>query len=376
MKITNRNARIDREGKHNDRNFDLSKATHIDKSKVHLNKYYTYNGDLESSFESVEKEFYRIMFSDKIEQQNERNNKVRHSERNKTIEDYYKGTNTKPEDKVLQIGDFFNHVDGELLWKCALEYAAEFDKKFGDHCKILDMALHMDEATPHVHIRRVWIAEDEYGNKCVSQNKALNQMGFEVDDSQNSLKYNNKTIFTAVENEMFQDICKEYNIDIDNSKPAKNQRHLDMANFKLQNIQKLMDKEQELTRTIDNLEKEKKALQLDTEQMKLEIEDQIDPVLDMFYQNQFLLQFDKELEQIKKEKSKIKQLNLLNELYKSKAEYVFQGDFELSLIRNRVERELSIVKEFLDRYGLSERYNDFRDSIKDKKVEYIKEQSR
>lgn len=378
MKITNRNSRIDKAGKHNDRNFDLDKASHIDQNKVHLNRYYTYNGDTTKTFEEVEKEFYERHFGDKIELQNNKNTAERHPERNKTVEDYYHGKRTRPEDKILQIGNFFDHVDGYTLWECALQYAKEFDEKFGDHCKIVDMALHMDEATPHVHVRRVWIAEDELGNEYVSQTKALEQMGFGVDTNKKISQYNNRKIsFTATDREMFLNICREHNLDIDYSGPGSEAKHLETNEFKLKNVQNLMEKEEELIRTIKSLENEKEQLDLTVEQLKLETEDQIEPILQMFYENEFLLNFTEDLERIKKEESKIKQLNLLNALYKEKADYVFKGDVELALVRVQVEKELSLVENFLEKYGLTEKFKEYREQIdNDKSLDKNRQQDR
>ena len=56
MKISSINARIDRAGKHNDRNFDISRAPHIDGEKISENLYWTYNGDMEHTFAEVEAE--------------------------------------------------------------------------------------------------------------------------------------------------------------------------------------------------------------------------------------------------------------------------------------------------------------------------------
>ena len=236
----------------------------------------------------------------------------------------------------------------------------------------------MDEATPHVHVRRVWIAEDELGNEYVSQTKALEQMGFGVDTNKKISQYNNRKIsFTATDREMFLNICKEHNLDIDYSGPGSEAKHLETNEFKLKNVQNLMEKEEELIRTIKSLENEKEQLDLTVEQLKLETEDQIEPILQMFYENEFLLNFTEDLERIKKEESKIKQLNLLNALYKEKADYVFKGDVELALVRVQVEKELSLVESFLDKYGLTEKFKEYREQIdNDKSLDRNKQQDR
>ena len=86
MKVTNRNARADASGRHNDRNFDLEKAPHIDQSKIAENEYYTYNGETEMTFRDLELEYYKNHFEQSLEDANERAIKARHKERVKTIE--------------------------------------------------------------------------------------------------------------------------------------------------------------------------------------------------------------------------------------------------------------------------------------------------
>lgn len=233
MKISNINARIDKSGKHNDRNFDLDYAPHIDQGKVSENKYYTYNGDSEHSFSEIEKEFYEIHFSEYIEMQNQKKEQQGHRERTQTIDDYAKQKRTRPEDKILQIGNEKEHVAGEELWRAALAYAEKFNDIYGDHCKIVDMALHMDEETPHVHVRRVWIAEDENGIEFVNQTKALEQMGLTRPDmSKPESRYNNaKMSFTKFDNQLFLETCLEQDIELDRT-PGHKRKHLSVSEYK------------------------------------------------------------------------------------------------------------------------------------------------
>lgn len=216
MKVVNINARIDIAGKHNDRNFDLKNAPHIDPEKVKDNIYWTYNGS-SKHLDEVEQMFYEEHFTNAIEAQNEKNFKNNHRSRNKTVEQYRKGKNTRPEDKILQIGDMHEHVSGELLWECAQEYRRQFEERYGDHCKIIDMALHMDEVTPHVHIRRVWVAQNEDGLEIVSQTKALEQMGIREPKTNKPVSKNNNAKMTIdnTDKALFHKICIDKGIDVE-----------------------------------------------------------------------------------------------------------------------------------------------------------------
>ena len=42
-------------------------------------------------------------------------------------------------------------VSPAILAEIAAEFFEEFDRRFGQHIHILDWALHLDEATPHIH---------------------------------------------------------------------------------------------------------------------------------------------------------------------------------------------------------------------------------
>ena len=235
MRITNRNARMDSAGRHNDRNFDVDKAPHINQDRTFENRYYTYNDEKveNMTLREIELEYYTNHFENALEHKNEKHKEQEHPNRTKTIEQYYTNRRTMPEDKILQIGDINEHATGEELWECALEYRQRFEEIYGDNCRILDMSLHMDEATPHVHVRRVWFVEDERGNEYVNQEKALEQLGIERPDiNKPKGRYNNaKMTLTQTDIYLFQTICIEHGLDIDMDKPRGRQVHLDTKEF-------------------------------------------------------------------------------------------------------------------------------------------------
>ncbi len=253
MKVTNINARVDTSGKHNDRNFDLDKAPHIDQSRVCENKYYTYIGETNQTFRELELEYYRIHFEGALEEYNEKCLKSKHKSRMKTIEQIYSAKNTMPEDKILQIGDINEHASAEDLWECALEYKDRFEDVYGDHCKILDMALHMDEATPHVHVRRVWFVEDEKtGNETIGQTRALEELGIAPPRPDKPIgRYNNpKMTLTQMDIELFKGVCFEHGLDIDMDTPAERGARLNTKEYKMQEHEK---ERTEIEKTLNSL---------------------------------------------------------------------------------------------------------------------------
>lgn len=157
--------------KHNDRNFDVGKADNIDQSRMKDNLYWAcYGGKYTESekgnrmsFAEVELKAYEDLFGKQLEATNENYIKQRHPEKVKTMEEWMSQRIHAPEELTLQVGrsdreyDTGNHPDAKVAVACLKEYLKELDswnKKHGEPMEILTMALHMDEAVPHMQIRR------------------------------------------------------------------------------------------------------------------------------------------------------------------------------------------------------------------------------
>ncbi len=357
MKVTNRNAHMDRGGKHNDRNFDLSAAPHVDDSRTKLNKYYTFNGDTEHSFSEIEFEFYREHFTQHVEAQNQRNVNGGHPERNMTIEEYYRHKRYRPEDKILQIGNIKEHASGEELWECAMEYKDRFNQIYGDHCVILDMALHLDEATPHVHIRRVWVAEDNNGLESVNQARALEQLGVHMPKPEKyENRYNNRKITqTHTDWELFRSVCIEKGFDIEEINPEKKtQKHLDTLAYKKKELEKDIEERQ---RTLDSLESRigdaEKA-----EKLSEEFTEQMDAMIDFFEQNALLRDmYADEIEESKK-KSRFEIYEAYSKLMREDADKLMKASsLETHIIQSRATAEINNLRRFLAQKGLLDEYD-------------------
>ena len=132
MKLSSHNARMDASGLHNDRNFDLTLAPHILMDRLEDNKYFSYNGDLSVPFIESEEEYYREHFSPYLDNRKKRSEEARQYARIKSISDYHTDKATRPEDKIIQIGDKDDHISGDHLWEICLEYQKKFDKLYGN----------------------------------------------------------------------------------------------------------------------------------------------------------------------------------------------------------------------------------------------------
>ena len=154
LKLTRHNGRAGKHGtynpKHNDRSFEIANSEHIDPERVQQNIYWDcYNGirsalqpkseeSLADTFEEVEKLYYKLHYTNFTERQNERNAKIRHTERNRSTEDLLASKKTCPEESIYQLGTLESHASPKELFQIATEFMDEFHERFGKHVHILD----------------------------------------------------------------------------------------------------------------------------------------------------------------------------------------------------------------------------------------------
>ena len=115
--------------------------------------------------------YYKLHYTNFTEKQNERNAKIRHTERNRSTEDLLTSKKTCPEESIYQLGTLESHASPKELFQIATEFMDEFHERFGKHVHILDWALHLDEGTPHIHERHVFDCENKYGEIAPQQEK-------------------------------------------------------------------------------------------------------------------------------------------------------------------------------------------------------------
>lgn len=221
MRATIHNGRTSHLGaftpKHNDRNFNISHAEHIDPERVKDNRYWNWTGNPETTFEAAEIAFYEKHISAHLEAQNARYRAQRHAERAKTMDEYRKSPQTCPEEVILQIGKRGDTIPADMMARIIQEQINWEQKQFPG-LKILDVALHMDEqGAPHIHERRAWIYTDKEGNLAISQNKSLEQMGVELPnpDKPRGRFNNRKQTFSKICREHLLQICREHGLEIE-----------------------------------------------------------------------------------------------------------------------------------------------------------------
>jgi len=249
LKLTRHNGRAGKHGtynpKHNDRSFEIANSEHIDPERVQQNIYWDcYNGirsalhpksedSLADTFEEVEKLYYKLHYTNFTEKQNERNAKIRHTERNRSTEDLLTSKKTCPEESIYQLGTLESHASPKELFQIATEFMDEFHERFGKHVHILDWALHLDEGTPHIHERHVFDCENKYGEIAPQQEKALEALGFELPKPDKPLgRYNNRKItFDAACRTMLFEIAKRHGLELDEVPEYGGQAYLEKQDY-------------------------------------------------------------------------------------------------------------------------------------------------
>ena len=249
LKLTRHNGRAGTHGtynpKHNDRSFNLANSEHIDPERVKGNIYWDcFHGfrsaldpqdpdDLAATFSDVERQFYETHYTAFVESQNERNAKIRHTERNRSIPDLLSSRKTCPEETIYQLGTLDEHASAEDLLNIVTEFIEEFKVKYGDHVHVLDWALHLDESTPHIHERHVFDCENKYGEIAPQQEKALEALGFEPPDPDKPLsrRNNRKITFDAACRKMLFEIAKRHGLKLEEEAEYGNRKYLEKQDF-------------------------------------------------------------------------------------------------------------------------------------------------
>ena len=208
--------------RHNDRDFDTTRAEHISQTPERKNRYFiveadgTVNNRPTISFETHEKQMYALLFSESLRKQTERHINGGHSERVRTMDEYRTAIRTCPEETILQLGTRDEHADPQAFIKAVNLWCQQMQATYGTNWRLLDGSLHFDESTPHCHIRAVWIAEGKDGLQ-VSENQALRALGIQRPNLEQPEGRHNcpKQTFTQQSRELWIAAAREFGIEIE-----------------------------------------------------------------------------------------------------------------------------------------------------------------
>lgn len=192
---------------------------------------------------------YHELFDEALQKYNEKQTRS-----DRVIADYYEKIRTGKQEKpfheiILQIGDKdtmgAETENGELAKKILDRYMHDFEKR-NRNLRVFSAHLHMDEATPHLHIDFVpFTTNSKRGLETrVSLKKALEAQGF-VGGSRSDTEWNR---WVASEKEVLSQIMLEHGIEWD----QKNihEKHKTVSEFKrnklIEEVEALEDKKEEL----------------------------------------------------------------------------------------------------------------------------------
>ena len=234
-------------GKHNDRSFLQGKseqeqremAPHIDAAKTKNNLIWIignkgWHKGAWGDIEAAERAYYKKTYSATQDTKNARYKAQRHPERCRSTDDLYTTKQTRPEEQILQIGSKDDPVTLEVFKACVMDYVKalnEWNRNHGRHMRILSIAIHSDETSPHAHIHRVWEYDSKDG-RALGQDKALEAAGVPLPDPGKAKgRHNNrKMTFDATMRGIWYDICEAHGLQIDRE-PVPDMRHKDKADY-------------------------------------------------------------------------------------------------------------------------------------------------
>ena len=154
---------------------------------------------------------YHELFDEALQKYNEKQTRS-----DRVIADYYEKIRTGKQEKpfheiILQIGDK-DTMGGELAKKILDRYMHDFEKR-NPNLRVFSAHLHMDEATPHLHIDFIpFTTNSKRGLETrVSLKKALEAQGF-IGGSRSDTEWNQ---WVASEKEVLSQIMLEHGIEWD-----------------------------------------------------------------------------------------------------------------------------------------------------------------
>jgi len=234
--------------------------------------------------------FYKEFFKEAMDEYNQGKRKSRQ------ITDYYQKIKKDKQqhpvyEMIVQIGDKNNYPCN------AKEILTEFYKTFEEknpNMKVIGAYLHMDEATPHMHIDYVpvaFIKEKNGMSTRVSLKGACHEMGYQEtqvrehnEEGKLIRKFKNPhEMWIEKQRKNLDELCKEKGLEIYHpimEGIEEKRKHVDTKEYKIQQHEKeLVEKEEALNKAEDHLEQRKKALNDSNSEINKEIEKKVEETI-------------------------------------------------------------------------------------------------
>ena len=242
---------------HVSRDFDTTKAQHIDQSRIADDVIVSYCPTAPTQ-KDAEIEWYRNRYQPTIDAINA--NYVSHHKKYKCTDavKMYNSDKYRPEELILQIGDrntTVTHDTAVQAMSDMVNYIRDYSTAHGNHIHVLDYGLHAEEASYHMHVRVVYDYQDDKGLYRINQNKALELSGIDLPHPDAAPdRYNNRKIaYDTMMRGKWQDIVQSYDYDVIRE-PIPDRKHRDTEDYIRSKIDTdFKSKKNQLSEIIDDI---------------------------------------------------------------------------------------------------------------------------
>ena len=242
---------------HNNRSFT---ADNVDGSRTHLNIAYV-NEPI--------KEVYHKLFDEALEKYN-----AKQTRNDRKITDYYEKIRTGKQEKlfheiIIQVGNCDDMSatgeNAELAKKILDEYFKGFRER-NHTLHVFSAHLHMDEATPHLHIDFIPLAKNSKRGleTIVSLKQALKALGFEGEGRENT----EGNQWAEAEKDRLAEVMERYGVQRGKDKNEKRE-HLSVLDYKKKERSREVE---ELTEQAEALEQSNAEAQRETAEIRESLE--------------------------------------------------------------------------------------------------------
>lgn len=223
---------------HNDHD-PKTKRAEWDKSKTKQNYLWSADGKrADGTFKTVaeaELDSYNRIYGQALAQQNQKHINNRQYGRVREMKDWMESAQYRACEMLLQIGNKDERVDetGDVLWDCAVEFINWKQQRYKGNYEVLSMSLHLDESTPHIHVRETWFYHDKQGVAHPGIKGALREIGVALPDPTKAEGEDNyrKTAVDAECRAKFREIIMAHGIELE-SEPLPPRQHMDKKSYK------------------------------------------------------------------------------------------------------------------------------------------------
>ena len=191
------------------------------------------------------RELYNNLFSEALRKYNEKQNRA-----DRVIKDYYEHIKNGNKEKlfyeaVVQFGNIENAAvgteGGERTKKMLDEYMKDFQKR-NPNFEVFNAVMHLDEATPHLHISFVPVADCPNAKRGLEKRVSLKEALKEMDCVAKNQSQTERQQWALKEKEVMKEIAKKFGLEIENKNIKRPHLTVDEYKEAAQQIEKAQER--------------------------------------------------------------------------------------------------------------------------------------